>query len=141
MEAMERKASLLPLFRNKNAPKAPDGGVSRVGYQLVRMRSPVQIWIAAPIKSTQTVKFECFLLFYCNFLDKSVIMPKSSEGKKPTQKPTPTRKNRPDRGLSLPGFLYGLSHDLGGLADALLVCMGVHSQRYGLVTVAQGLAD
>ena len=45
---MERKASLSPLFRNKNAPKAPYGGVSRVGNQLVRMRSPVQIWIAAP---------------------------------------------------------------------------------------------
>jgi hypothetical protein len=37
---MERKARLPPLFWNKNAPKAPDGGVSRVGYQLVRMRSP-----------------------------------------------------------------------------------------------------
>ena len=37
---MERKALLPPLFWNKNAPKAPDGGVSRVGYQLVRMRSP-----------------------------------------------------------------------------------------------------
>ena len=37
---MERKAPLPPLFWNKNAPKAPNGGVSRVGYQLVRMRSP-----------------------------------------------------------------------------------------------------
>ena len=105
------------------------------------MRSPVQIWIAAPTKSTQTIKFECFSLFYCNFLDKSVIVPKRPTGEKPTQKPTPTRKNRPDRGLSLSGFLYGLPHDLGGLADALLVCMGVHSQRYGLVTVAQSLTD
>lgn len=35
---MERKAPLRPIFWNKNAPKAPNGGVSRVGYQLVRMR-------------------------------------------------------------------------------------------------------
>lgn len=38
---MERKAPLPPLFWNKNAPKAPNGGVSRVGNQLVRMRSRI----------------------------------------------------------------------------------------------------
>ena len=85
--------------------------------------------------------FECFLLFYCNFFDKSVIMPKCPAEEKPTQKPTPTRKNRPDRGLSLSGFLYGLPHDLGGLADTLLVSMGIHPKGHGLVAVAQGLAD
>ena len=36
-EVMEGKARLLPLFRNKSAPKAPDGGVSRVGNQFLRM--------------------------------------------------------------------------------------------------------
>ena len=39
---------LPPIFRNKNALKAPNRGDSRKGYQLVRMRSPVQIWVAAP---------------------------------------------------------------------------------------------
>ena len=47
---MERKAPLPPISRNKNAPKAPESGTPRVGNQLVRMRSPVQIWIAAPPK-------------------------------------------------------------------------------------------
>ena len=108
---------------------------------LVRMRSAVRIRPAAPTKSTQTTKFECFLLFYCNSFDKSVIVPKRPAGKKLTQKPTPTRKNRPDRELSLPGFLYGLPHDLGGLADAFLVSVGVHPQRHSFVAVAQGLAD
>ena len=37
---MERKASLLPNFRNKKAPKAPESGTPRAGNQLVRMRSP-----------------------------------------------------------------------------------------------------
>ena len=37
---MERKASLSPIPRNKKAPKAPESGTSRVGNQLVRMRSP-----------------------------------------------------------------------------------------------------
>ena len=81
-------------------------------------------------------------MFYCcNFSVKSVIVLKRPMEKKPTQKPTPIRKNRPDRGLSLPGFLYGLPHDLSGLADALLVSVGIHPQGNGLVTVAQGLAD
>ena len=64
---MERKASLLPLFRNKNAPKAPDGGVSRVGYQLVRMRSPVQIWIAAPQKPLKSLDLGGFCLICSTF--------------------------------------------------------------------------
>ena len=37
---MERKASLSPFSRNKNAPKALESGTPRVGNQLVRMRSP-----------------------------------------------------------------------------------------------------
>ena len=54
---------------------------------------------------------------------KTVILPKWDFSEKLTQKLTPTRKNKPDGVLSLSGFLYGLPHDLGGLA------------------VAQGLAD
>ncbi len=48
-------------------------------------------------------------------------------------------KNEPDRDLSLPGFFYCLPHDLGGLADAFLVCVGVHAESHSLVAVPQGL--
>ena len=71
----------------------------------------------------------------------TVILPKWGFAEKLTQKLTPTRKNKPDGVLSLSGFLYGLPHDLGGLADAFLICVGVHPQGHGLITVAQGLAD
>ena len=64
---MERKAPLPPIFRNKNAPKAPYGGVSRVGNQLVRMRSPVQIWIAAPQKPLKSLDLGGFCLIYSTF--------------------------------------------------------------------------
>ena len=70
-----------------------------------------------------------------------MILPKWAVAEKLTQKLTPTRKNKPDGALSLSGFRYGLPHDLGGLADALLVSVGIHPQGHGLIAVAQGLAD
>ena len=45
---MDRKASKTMPLRNKNAPKVLNSGTPEVGNQLVRMRSPVQIWVAAP---------------------------------------------------------------------------------------------
>ena len=81
------------------------------------------------------------MLCLYNFWMKTVILPKWDFSEKLTQKLTPTRKNKLDRVLSLPSFLYGLPHDLGGLTDALLVSVGIHPQGHGLVTVAQGLAD
>ena len=52
-----------------------------------------------------------------------MILPKWDFSEKLTQKLTPTRKNKLDRVLSLPSFLYGLPDNLGGLADTLLVRM------------------
>ena len=45
---MDRKVPKTMALRNKNAPKVPESGTPEVGNQLVRMRSPVQIWVAAP---------------------------------------------------------------------------------------------
>lgn len=70
-----------------------------------------------------------------------MILPKWDFSEKLTQKLTPTRKNKLDRVLSLPSFLYGLPDNLGGLTDTLLVRMGIHPQGHGLVAMAQGLAD
>ena len=95
---MERKAQLLPHFWNKNAPQAPYGGVSRVGYQLVRMRSPVQIWIAAPTLSTENGSFRCFLFCTYNFLRENGFLSKWGASEKPIQKPI--RGSKKDR----PGF-------------------------------------
>ena len=81
------------------------------------------------------------LLCLCNYSVKTDILPNVAFSEKLTQKLTPTRKNKLDRVLSLPSFLYGLPHDLGGLTDTLLVRMGIHPQGHGLVAMAQGLAD
>ena len=59
---MERKAPLPPIFRNKKAPKAPESGTPRADNQLVRMRSPVQIWIAAPKNSRNRLISGVFVL-------------------------------------------------------------------------------
>ena len=59
---MERKAPLSPISRNKNASKAPESGTPRAGNQLVRMRSPVQIWIAAPKNSRNRLISGVFVL-------------------------------------------------------------------------------
>ena len=59
---MERKAPLPPISRNKKAPKASKSGTPRGGNQLVRMRSPVQIWIAAPKNSRNRLISGVFVL-------------------------------------------------------------------------------
>ena len=68
-----------------------------------------------------------------------MIVLKRPVEQKPTQKPTPTKKSRLGKILSLPGFLYGITENLGGLADTFLVSVGIHPQGHGLVTVAQSL--
>ena len=136
---MERKVPQHHNFWNKNALKAPNGGVSRVGYQLVRMRSPVQIWVAAPTFKHRKQWFSVLFVFLCNDFAVSVIVTKGqSEGKTDTETDT-DKKNKLGRVLSLSSFLYGLPHDLSGLADAFLVSVGIHPQGHGLVTMAQGL--
>ena len=64
---MERKAPLPPISRNKKALKAPESGTPRVGNQLVRMRSPVQIWIAAPLKPPKSSDLDGFYLLLETF--------------------------------------------------------------------------
>ncbi len=134
---MERKAQLLPHFWNKNAPQAPYGGVSRVGYQLVRMRSPVQIWIAAPQKPLKSLDLGGFCLIYLTFsgylkfskdlvagkmgfLQKILQFLRGSRGLKPL------RRNgfgvfRPANTLQLPGLLPGIGpvNNSGGLRACL----------------------
>jgi len=53
METMDGKGSKTMPLRNKNAPKVPNSSTSRVSNHLVRMRSPVQIWVAAPEKEVK----------------------------------------------------------------------------------------
>lgn len=67
-----------------------------------------------------------------------MIVPKRLVEQKPTQKPTPTRESKLGKILSLPGFFYGVTDNLGGSADTLLVSVGIHPKRHSLVTVAQG---
>ena len=64
---MEWKAPLPPVSRDKNAPKAPESGAPRAWNQLVRMRSPVQIWIAAPQKPLKSLDLGGFCLIYSTF--------------------------------------------------------------------------
>ena len=65
---MEWKAPLPPIFRNKKVPKAPESDTPRVGNQLVRMRSPVQIWIAAPKNSRNRMISGVFVLFFIKIM-------------------------------------------------------------------------
>ena len=47
---MDGKVSKTMYHCNKKAPKVLNSGTSEVSNHLVRMRSPVQIWVAAPTK-------------------------------------------------------------------------------------------
>ena len=59
---MDRKVPKTMALRNKNAPKVPESGTPEVGNQLVRMRSPVQIWVAAPRKALCRNGYKAFLI-------------------------------------------------------------------------------
>ena len=60
---MDRKVLKTTGFRNKNAPKVPNSGTPEVSNHLVRMRSPVQIWVAAPKPRLNRLILAGFLLF------------------------------------------------------------------------------
>ena len=60
---MDRKVLKTTGFRNKNAPKVPNSGTPEVSNHLVRMRSPVQIWVAAPKSRLNPLILAGFLLF------------------------------------------------------------------------------
>lgn len=68
-----------------------------------------------------------------------MIVPKCPAEQNPTQKPTPTRKSKLGRELSLPSFFYGIPDDLSRLADTFLIRMSIHPQGHSLVAMAQGL--
>ena len=133
---MERKARLPPIFWNKNAPKAPNGGVSRVGNQLVRMRSPVQIWIAAPQKPLKSLDLGGFCLTYLTFLGRLKLSKDLVAGKmgflqkvlqflRGSRGLKPLRRNGfgvscPANTLQLPGLLPGIGpvNNSGGFGDS-----------------------
>jgi len=60
METTDGKGPKTMFFRNKKAPKVLNCGTPEVVNQLVRMRSPVQIWVAAPAKSLEPQGFGDF---------------------------------------------------------------------------------
>ena len=67
---MDGKVPKAMLLRNKKAPKVLNSGTPEVGNQLVRMRSPVQIWVAAPTcvakkdaGEKHRIKMRCFSYF------------------------------------------------------------------------------
>ena len=60
---MDRKVSKTMNLRNKKAPKVPNGSTPEVSNHLVRMRSPVQIWVAAPKKPLKSSDLGGFALF------------------------------------------------------------------------------
>ena len=64
---MDGKVPKTTLPRNKNAPKAIKNGVWRTGNQLVRMRSPVQIWVAAPESPVFPAGKAGFFLYFSTF--------------------------------------------------------------------------
>ena len=63
METMERKGPKSMYLWNKKALKALENSTFRVFKQLVRMRSPVQIWSAAPENSRNRMISGVFLAF------------------------------------------------------------------------------
>ena len=133
---MERKARLSLLFQNKNAPKAPNGGISRVENQLVRMRSPVQIWIAAPQKPLKSLDLGGFCLTYLTFLGRLKLSKDLVAGKmgflqkvlqflRGSRGLKPLRRNGfgvscPANTLQLPGLLPGIGpvNNSGGFGDS-----------------------
>ena len=66
-----------------------------------------------------------FILFLQYFYCFRGNAEKRSKEKTDTETDT-NKQNKLGRVLSLPGFLYGLSDNLGGTADTFLVCVGVH---------------
>ncbi|MGN8968467.1 hypothetical protein [Intestinimonas sp. HCP28S3_D6] len=69
METVERKAPKTTHFWNKKAPKALESSTFGAFEQLVRMRSPVQIWVAAPKNIRFSDEKRIFSLLFATILD------------------------------------------------------------------------
>ena len=67
METAERIGRKTSFSRNKKAQKLLNISGFRVLNQLLRMRSPVQIWIAAPQKPLKSLDLGGFCLIYSTF--------------------------------------------------------------------------
>ena len=64
---MDGKVPKTMRLRNKNAPKVLNSGTPEVSNHLVRMRSPVQIWVAAPQKPLKSSDLGGFCFEYAIF--------------------------------------------------------------------------
>ena len=136
MESMDRKAPKTMLARNEKVPKAPESGTLRGGNQLVRMRSPVQIWIAAPQKPLKSLDLGGFCLTYLTFLGRLKLSKDLVAGKmgflqkvlqflRGSRGLKPLRRNGfgvscPANTLQLPGLLPGIGpvNNSGGFGDS-----------------------
>ena len=133
---MDRKAPKTMLARNEKVPKAPESGTLRGGNQLVRMRSPVQIWIAAPQKPLKSLDLGGFCLTYLTFLGRLKLSKDLVAGKmgflqkvlqflRGSRGLKPLRRNGfgvscPANTLQLPGLLPGIGpvNNSGGFGDS-----------------------
>ena len=64
---MDGKVPKTMRLRNKNAPKVLNSGTPEVSNHLVRMRSPVQIWVAAPENPVFPAGKAGFFLYFSTF--------------------------------------------------------------------------
>ena len=76
---MDGKVPKTMRLRNKNAPKVLNSDTPEVSNHLVRMRSPVQIWVAAPEKPVVLQGIAGF----------SICLEEKLPSRKPIQKPIP----------------------------------------------------
>ena len=125
-------------FPNKNALKVPNSGLPRASNHLVRMRSPVQIWVAAPLKPVVPQGISGFYFFF------------QEEGrtKKRNKKRNIGSETKTGQGGSLLGLsvllalcFEGIPDGLTGPAYTLIIGVGVHAEGDRRVTMAQALTD
>ena len=123
---MERKAPKITPARNKKAPKASESGTLRGGNQLVRVRSPVQIWVAAPLKPVvpQGIAGFCYALAQEWYIIK------------PIQKPIPI-SGESRRELLFASLFQCVPENLAGALHTFLVSVGIHPKGDGFIAVPQ----
>jgi len=111
-------------FWSKNGRKALKRKGWKAPNQLVRMRSAVRIRPAAPEETLKPQWFEVFFFFV------------SVKAGIKTQTKTQTRFRFAGRVIPVRLF-YCIPEDLAGSFHAFLIGVGIHSQRYRFVAVAQ----
>ena len=150
---MDRKVPKTMALRNKNAPKVPESGTPEVGNQLVRMRSPVQIWVAAPKSRWNRLVLAGFLLFLqllgrIYFCDFSLTHTVTHTPKCPER----DRERQTGSSAFLPGFFVLAAVELHDLGHKISHCLrrsilllpggvGVSAEGETCVVVAQHTGD